>query len=530
MSDVRTSTETEYDELPYPCGGHDQTHPAHLATLATLLGLVPAPLQTCRVLELGCGDGSNLIPMALSMPQATFVGIDLSHRQIEAGQAEVRQLGIENLSLRHQDLMTFGDSEQPFDFIIAHGIYSWVPNPVRNKIWEICRKLLSPNGVVYMSYNAYPGWHQRMMVRDMMRFHTQNIRDPERRRAQALAMVNFVAQSTPPQLPLHRKAMETERTRLSELPLNYVLHDDLGDINQPFYFHEFITAASSNGFKFLSESRFHAMQDTRLSPETRSALLKAGDLLVMEQYRDYITCNAFRQTLICHANRALDRRLRPEQMESFRFSSVLRSKSPQPDVTRAVEESFQHNGMTLTLSIPIAKAVLVILQEHAPQAIPFETLFQLALKRSQTDAPASFDLKFRLHQRNEVAELLLAGFGAGVILPTLFQAEFSLKVGDKPKLERLARLRIAANKEVTTPLLDNIRFEEPFGRAVALCCDGQTTQAEIIEQLKQRVAAGEFPTELSDGKVPVPEDLHSQVTARVTECLDRIAHYAVLTG
>lgn len=526
MSDVRSAT--EYDELPYPCGGHEQTHPAHLATLATLFGLRTAPLQTCRVLELGCGDGSNLIPMALSMPQATFVGVDLSRRQIEMGQAEVQQLGLSNLSLRHQDLMQFGEGEQPFDFIIAHGIYSWVPTPVRSKIWEICSKLLSQCGVVYMSYNTYPGWHQRMMVRDMMRFHTQNIHDPQRRKAQALAMVNFVAQSTPPQLPLHRKALETELARLSELPLNYVFHDDLGAINQPFYFHEFITAAGEHGLQFLSESRFHAMQDTRLSPETRNALRQAGDLLVMEQYRDYITCNAFRQTLLCQSNQPLDRRLRPEQMESLCFSSTLRCKSAQPDLTHPTEEAFHYDGMTLKLSIPVAKAALVILQEHAPKAVPFETLFQLSLVRSQTVQVAEFDLRFRMNQRQELAELLLAGFGAGVIRPVLFQADFTLHPGEKPKLGPLARLRIAANKEVTTPLLDNIRFEEPFGRAVALCCDGQTTQTEIIEQLTQRVASGEFPSELTDGKVPSREALHQLVRERVTECLDRIARYAVL--
>lgn len=528
MSDVRPAT--EYDELPYPCGGHEQTHPAHLATLATLLGLRPAPLQTCRVLELGCGDGSNLIPMAMALPQATFVGVDLSHRQIEMGQSEVAQLGLSNLSLRHQDLLTFGQGEQPFDFIIAHGIYSWVPAAVRSKIWEICSKLLRPSGVVYMSYNTYPGWHQRMMVRDMMRFHTQNIRDPQRRRAQALAMINFVAQSTPVQLPLHRKAMETELARLSELPLNYVFHDDLGEINQPFYFHEFITSATAHGLQFLAESRFHAMQDTRLSQETRNALRQAGDLLVMEQYRDYITCNAFRQTLLCHADQQIDRRLRPEQMESLLFSSVLRSKSPQPDVTHPVEEAFHFDGMTLKLAIPVAKAALVILQEHAPKAIPFETLFQQALLRSQTAELAAFDLRFRMSQRQELAELLLAGFGAGVIRPTVFQAEFVLSPGEQPKLGPLARLRISADKEVTTPLLDNIRFEEPFGRAVALCCDGQTTKAEIIEQLLKRVAAGEFPSELSDGKVPSQDELHTQVSLRVAECLDRIARYAVLIG
>ncbi len=519
---------TEYDDVPYPCGGHDQTHPANLATLATLFGLSTPPLLTCRVLELGCGDGSNLIPMAMALPQATFVGLDLSRRQIEVGQAEVEQLGLQNLSLRHKDLLAFGEGEEPFDFVIAHGIYSWVPDSVRKKILEICSRLLSKNGVAYVSYNTFPGWHQRRMVRDMMRFHTQNISDPDRRRSQALAMVNFIAGAVPSQLPLHRQILETERTRLTELPRNYILHDDLGDINQPFYFHEFITAASAHGLQFLSESRFHAMQDNRISPEARNTLRQIGDLLVMEQYRDYIACNAFRQTLLCHADRQLDRRLRPEQMEQFLFESILRSKSPQPEVVEPVEEKFQSEGMTLSLSEPIAKAALVIMQENSPQAIPFEKLFVQALRLSRLEDRADFDLSFRMMQRRELCELLMAGFGAGVIRPTLFQADFCLRPGDKPKLNRLARLRIAADKEVTTPLLDNIRFEEPFGRAVALLCDGDRSLKDITKELVERVAKGEFPSELSDGKVPDPESLQSMVGSRVNECLHRIARYGVL--
>ena len=406
--------------FPIPCGGHDYTHPGHLAMLATLFGLSAPPVATCRVLELGCGDGSNLIPMALAMPNATFVGIDLSARHIETGQQEASQLGISNLSLRHQDLLTFGDGEQPFDYIIGHGIYSWVPEAVRSKIWDICSNLLSPHGVAYLSYNTYPGWHQRKMVRDMMRFHTQRLDDPDRRRAQALAMVNFIAGGGSLQFPLHRKALETELARLTELPRNYILHDDLGEINQPYYFHEFITAATAHGLQFLSETRFHVMQDNRLSPEARNTLRQVGDLLVMEQYRDYITCSAFRETLICHATRSLERRIQPSQMERFSFQSSLRSQSAQPDVVHAVDEKFQSDGMTLSLSEPIAKAALVIMQQNAPKAIPFETLFADSLRLCRADSQADFDLRFRMNQRQELSELLLAGFGAGVIRPTLF--------------------------------------------------------------------------------------------------------------
>ncbi|HNF97557.1 MAG TPA: hypothetical protein PK493_09685, partial [Pseudomonadota bacterium] len=218
----------------------------------------------------------------------------------------------------------------------------------------------------------------------------------------------------------------------------------------------------------------------------------------------------------------------PSQMERFSFQSSLRSQSAQPDVVHAVDEKFQSDGMTLSLSEPIAKAALVIMQQNAPKAIPFETLFADSLRLCRADSQADFDLRFRMNQRQELSELLLAGFGAGVIRPTLFQAPFCLRPGDKPQLEPLARLRMSANKEVTTPLLDNIRFDEPFGRAVALLCTGQRSRSDMVTELSQRIAAGEFPSELSGGSVPSPEALHAMVKSRLTEVLDRIARYGIL--
>jgi len=74
-----------YDEVPYPGLPLPQTHPSQLATLGFLHGLEPAPVERCRVLELGCGDGGNLIPMALDLPESEFVGIDLSAPAIATG-------------------------------------------------------------------------------------------------------------------------------------------------------------------------------------------------------------------------------------------------------------------------------------------------------------------------------------------------------------------------------------------------------------------------------------------------------------
>ena len=83
---------SRYEEIPYDALPHPATHPARLASVATVVGH-PAPrVDCCSVLEVGCNDGSNLIPMAVSLPESRFVGCDLSPRAIEEGRRTIDAL------------------------------------------------------------------------------------------------------------------------------------------------------------------------------------------------------------------------------------------------------------------------------------------------------------------------------------------------------------------------------------------------------------------------------------------------------
>ena len=135
MTDTQAST---YDEVSYGGNCFFYTHPDTLATVATLFGMSPPPVERCRVLELGCADGSNLIPMAMDLPGARFVGIDLSPRQIQEGRTTIEALGLRNIELEPISLMDVGEDFGRFDYVICHGVYSWVPEAVQDRILEIC--------------------------------------------------------------------------------------------------------------------------------------------------------------------------------------------------------------------------------------------------------------------------------------------------------------------------------------------------------------------------------------------------------
>ena len=179
-----------YDQIPYTSYPFAQTHPSRLATLATLHHLEPTPITKCRVLEVGCGDGANLIPMALGLPESHFVGFDLAAKPVQQGQTIIADLGLTNIELRQADLLEFTD--QPFDYIITHGLYAWVPQVVQDGLLALCNRLLTPNGIAYISYNAYPGCHLREMTREMMLFHIRGNEDPRECMNQGLSLLKFI--------------------------------------------------------------------------------------------------------------------------------------------------------------------------------------------------------------------------------------------------------------------------------------------------------------------------------------------------
>ena len=142
---------TPYDEVAYPTFPISFTHPDRLATVATHFGMRPAPVERCRVLELGCSNGANLLSMAVTLPESEFVGVDSAGIPIARGKAMVEALGLKNIALRHLDLLEMAPDYGKFDYIIVHGIYSWVPSAVRDQILAICKASMQPQGIAYVS-------------------------------------------------------------------------------------------------------------------------------------------------------------------------------------------------------------------------------------------------------------------------------------------------------------------------------------------------------------------------------------------
>ena len=182
----------EYDVVPYISYPFTNTRPEYLRTVGLLFGADAPPIETARILELGCSSGSNVMRFANSYPKSHTIGIDLSQIEIDHGLEKLQSLGIKNLELKAFNIMDIDDSWGKFDYIICHGVFSWVPEVVREKIIKIANNNLSPNGIAYISYNIKPGWNMGNTIRDMMNFHGGMFENVKDKITQARLFLNFV--------------------------------------------------------------------------------------------------------------------------------------------------------------------------------------------------------------------------------------------------------------------------------------------------------------------------------------------------
>ncbi len=534
---------TSYDEVPYPSTSHIFTHPDTMATAALLLGLTPVPVTQCRVLELGCAGGGNLIPLAVSLPHSEFVGIDASGVQIKEAQAAQAALGLNNITFQQLDILDVTPALGKFDYIIVHGIFSWVPTTVRDKILEICCQNLAPHGVAYVSYNTYPGWHTLGMIREMMLYHTRHATEPDMRIAQAREMLKFVTESVSAVSEQNQSKLvkayagflQTEAEHIGASSDSYVYHEELEEVNDPLYFHEFAAWAERHQLQYLCEANFSDVFLNDFPPEVTTNLLKmTHNLIELEQYMDFLHNRTFRKTLLVHRDQVISRRLRPEVVQQFYVAANVKPLSATSDARSiSVEEFSSPEGLKFTTDHPVTKAALLYLQSVWPRAIPFGELLDRAYERlgQEAVAPATRTLDEQI-----LSAHLLKGFtysGRLIELHT-FTPQFTTQPSERPIASPWARYRAQTNSELTN--LCHMRIElKGIAQYLLSHLDGTHDRADLLEGLEKSVASGalvlqpngDTPTEPAK-PVPEGEGIREVLKEEMEDALQKLARVALL--
>jgi SAM-dependent methyltransferase/methyltransferase-like protein len=459
------SQKSSYDVHSYPRLPFAQSHPDRLATMGQIFGMDPPDIRNCRVLEIGCATGGNLIPMAEQLAGSHFVGIDLSQRQVDAANDWIVELNFKNIEIIQLDIANHQRLGE-FDYIICHGVYSWVTEDTQNSILELVANHLSPNGIAYISYNTKPGWSVRGIVRDMMLFHTQGIDDATDRIAQARQWLDYMVQSFAPTDP-YGLLLKNELAILSGKSEAYLIHEYLEDANNPVYFHEFAASLATKKLRYLSEADVESTFHGDLPNKVLKTLEQiSGDEIRLEQYLDFLRKRAFRQSLVCHADQRLHRVLEPSIVDRYFLESLL--------IPTNVPMQFRNrfSGISLAIEEPVLRSSLSILAELNKSDWRFNDLVEEVTRRTNHTI-----------DEEKLRRMLLQAFASGHMAFHTVPPRYSYDLSGWPQASRCALSQSRLGAGVTSLSHHNVVLSET-DRLVLHSLDGATPVADLAFQVQ----------------------------------------------
>jgi predicted O-methyltransferase YrrM len=473
-----------YDAVPYESHAFPQSAPGQLAAIAHLFGLDAPDVSTARVLEIGGSAGGNLIPFAAWHPDARVVGIDLSQVQIDEGRRIVERLGLTNLQLLQGDIASMDLAALgQFDYIICHGVYSWVPESVQEAILSAFHTLLAPDGVAYNSYNVYPGWKAKEIVRDAMMLRGGDRATPGEKLGYGRGMIDFLEEVAPADSIL-AKALADFRAEGTNARDYYVLHEHLETFNTPCYFLEFGRRAEPYRLSYLGDAHPHLMFAVNYGDKVAVPLLKecGHSQILIEQYLDFVVNRTFRQSLLVHAERGpqISYNLDRSRFGGLHFAAWL----PPVGFETRLDDSNQEYGVegrTLFTQDPGVKVAADALTARSPWTMSRRELLDTVHARlDAAGVEAAGDQESKIDDLLEA--LIIRGLARYRVDPVLPEPTGSrLRVHEPTR--RLAELVRDDNDAHVFNIWHEGVFLPPVDRHLLPLLDGTRDRDELVAEL-----------------------------------------------
>jgi SAM-dependent methyltransferase len=441
-----------YDEVRYSNFPYAQTHPDRLATVAALHGIASPHPFSARVLEIGCGAGGNLLAMAAATPGLRAVGVDLAANPIAEAQMAVREVGLTNAEFHQADVrgLTNGNLGQ-FDYIVAHGVYGWVPVEADDALLATIKASLTPEGVAYVSFNTQPGGYFRRMLRDAGLWHARHVEGALPKAARAQQLYHFLRDHRAGPSDPYGALLDRELPALANAPSYRLVHDDLSEHWTPRWFGEFADHAAAHGLGYVGEADLFSLR-TQMLPEGVEELvweLAEGDRIAFETFSDLLTARHFRQCVICHAGREVEHEPSPERAQRLHWATL-----PNAD----------------PLEVGLTADAFAVLDRRRPQAVAFEDL------RAELGA-----------EPLALGEALLEGFRRERLLPHAGPLRAATEPGDRPRASALARWQAARGVDMVSLAYQLVHMAEPAARTLVTLLDGTRDRAAIRADLAAAV-------------------------------------------
>jgi methyltransferase-like protein/SAM-dependent methyltransferase len=481
--------------------------------------------------------------MAQAIPQGEFFGVDLSAQQIREGQENIQQLKLHNITLQQMDIMAIDSQLGQFDYIIAHGVYSWVSPAVRAKILQVCHHHLHPQGVAYISYNVYPGWHVDAMLRKMLLYHLQPLKEPPEKLSAAKTLLRFLIASIKHKYDTYSLSLKKELTRIDQLERNYFFHEYLEKYNEAVFFHEFIEQAQQYGLQYLADTKTLFTAIAAFIPQTEIPSL---NLIEKEQYVDFLHNNSFRETLLCHQAVTLNRNLVSDKISDFYIAAPLKLttghllndsldtlEQPEKLEPNLLSEQFEtlSGRIVLSVSSPLLKVICWYLGKIWPQSLSFEDLLQQAYQLLIKIDSNKYQAILSPPHLQEVKTMLLEFYLKDIVELSRYPPQFTLHLSQFPLASPIARLQSQQGNQVT-----NLRYEvfklNLATREILKHLDGTHDRDFLLERMKKTIAEGKLLLYQDENRKALteiePSELDSHLSDQITEILQNLAKKSYL--
>ena len=333
-------------DVGYTHGFYRELTPALLGQIALAKGVrapsVAGPMAYC---ELGCGQGFSANLIAAANPHIQVFATDFNPAHILNARSLAAETGAANAQFFDQSFRDFiGEPTLPaFDIIALHGIYSWITPEHRGDIVEFIRRKLKPGGLVYISYNALPGWAAGMPLRQLFAEHAATTSGPILPRVDAaLEFVEKLKKAN----PTFFRANASVGARLDGIMKHdrrYLAHEYFNAEWNPFYYSEVARDLETAKLGFLgSANLLDEISEVNLTPDQTALLEGIADPALRETVRDYIVNQQFRRDVFIKGRVDMTSWEVQHRWLDARFAlSVLRSEIPMK-VNGALGEATLH--------------------------------------------------------------------------------------------------------------------------------------------------------------------------------------------
>lgn len=385
-------------DVEYTAGFYTEQSPVLLNFVAVLNGFQPLPLdRSFNYFELGFGRGVTVNLLAASNPSGKFYAADFNPAHVAGASALANEAQLDNITLLEKSFaeLAAGAVELPqFDFITLHGIYTWVTQENRRHIVDFVSRYLKPGGIVYVSYNALPGWTDTLPLQRLLVEYGDAF--PNRSDIQVANAAEFIQKLADAKVGYFSSAGPALKVRLDGLKKhnrNYLVHEYMHRHWQPMYHADVARDFGDAKLEFVGSADVSlAYPKLYLDDEKATLLQTLPDPSMQETLKDYCLNTGFRKDVFVRGARRLNSLHRQELLGQYGLALTVSRDAVQltmkfvfgevnarPEIALPICDALQRGPLTLAQLAALPALAERKLEDVAQLAALFVTSRQAIL-------------------------------------------------------------------------------------------------------------------------------------------------------